>query len=110
MWLPFSGFYLRTQRLSLKRAPHNSGRQPPTLCPSAVFSLTLRAAHQPNSFGVLRRAEDGRKEFEMIEGIPFMLRPLEAFRTFFQQPAKQNFACGGFFCWQRVHLIVNLFV
>ena len=31
----------------------------------------------------------------MIEGIPFMLRPLEAFRTFFQQPAKQNFACGG---------------
>jgi hypothetical protein len=46
----------------------------------------------------------------MIEGILFMLRPLEAFRTFFQQPAKQNFACGGFFCWQRVHLIVNLFV
>src|SRR4029077_639257 len=95
MWLPFSGFYLRTQRLSLKRAPHNSGGQAPTLCPSAVFSLTLRAAHQPNSFGVLRRAQDGRKEFEMIEGIPFMLRPLEAFRTFLQQPAKQNFACGG---------------
>src|SRR5882724_396966 len=98
MWLPFSGFCLRTQKLSLKRALTTRAGSLPTLCPSAVFSLTLRAAHQPNSFGVLRRAQDERKEFEMIEGIPFMLRPLEAFRTFFQQPAKQNFACGGLSC------------
>src|SRR6266478_4995521 len=80
MWLLFSGFCLRTQNKAESYAsPHNSGQASShtlgrTLPPSAVSSLTLRAAHQPNSFGVLRRAQDERKEFEMIERIPFTLR------------------------------------
>jgi hypothetical protein len=48
---------------------------------AAVMSTPYRLLK--NFLGVLRRAQDERREFDIIGGFPFMLRLLEAFRTFF---------------------------